>query len=159
MKKGFTLIELLVVVLIIGILSAVALPQYQKTIHKSRTAEAWANLSALKTAAKIYCLENPTGVIRGNGERDEFSVSVKNSKYFEYIYNIDCANSSIVVATQYRPSSSMVVHLGINDLGYRVCKPLGGVGDEEFCKSLGMATAGTGEECLCGAGDSCYYVK
>lgn len=57
MKKAFTLIELLVVVLIIGILSAIALPQYTKAVEKSRLAEAFTNAKALQDSIDLYVLE------------------------------------------------------------------------------------------------------
>ncbi len=57
-QRGFTLIELLVVVLIIGILSSVALPQYTNAVEKSRAGEALMMLKTLREQQAVCILAN-----------------------------------------------------------------------------------------------------
>lgn len=57
-KQGFTLIELLVVVLIIGILTAIAFPQYKKSVARSEMAGVIQNFKDIRTAMERYYLEH-----------------------------------------------------------------------------------------------------
>ncbi|MDA5133805.1 pilin [Psychrobacter sp. ANT_H3] len=60
-QKGFTLIELMIVVAIIGILAAIAIPQYQNYIAKSQVTRGVAELGALKTAVETCLNDGQTG--------------------------------------------------------------------------------------------------
>ena len=72
-KSGFTLIELLVVVLIIGILAAIALPQYQKAVERSRAAEIKLIMNAIYKAQQSHFLA--TGAF---GDFTEIDIDIPN---------------------------------------------------------------------------------
>lgn len=59
--SSFTLIELLIVIVIIGILTSVAIPQYQKMLTKSKLAGMWICLSDLRKAVQVYRMEHGSG--------------------------------------------------------------------------------------------------
>lgn len=59
-QKGFTLIELMIVIAIIGILAAIAIPQYQNYIAKSQVSRAMGETAAIKTAVESCLNEGKT---------------------------------------------------------------------------------------------------
>ena len=97
-RSGFTLIELLVVVLIIGILSAVALPQYTKAVEKSRLTELQTLQNSLEKAAEVYLLANG---MPANGESflNELDISFPDFN-IDHGSGIFCNSKHICVSTR-----------------------------------------------------------
>lgn len=150
--KGFTLIEMLVVVLIIGILAAIALPQYRRITEKTRAMEAVQTVKIISDAMERYYLINDS-YPEHSGSSCEYLEEVldidisQNSNSFNYhcyknsyvamrrkdetngysyqiskIYNTDMPN--------YKRALTCDVNLGLENSFYaEICKNLCGVSE------------------------------
>lgn len=170
MKQGFTLIELLVVVLIIGILSAVALPQYNRAVLKARYSEIQTIISAYKTAAEAYYMANgaypdywhdmdlepPAGCTAADTAVRGALYCGKKSFYFD-LYNNNNKNLVGFYQPNNKTKAAYVQWLDVSDQpGRRECWAV--TGDEEaraFCRSLNGVEAGAASHSTCSLAGGC----
>ena len=145
---GFTLIELLVVVLIIGILAAVAVPQYRKVVNKSYTVEAITALDALVQAQEVFFLAN--GKYTNNLEKLDITLPQVNTNKYRYFCREDwkCCQAESkdwnnVPAIQYNFINVVSADL-TEQPSQRLCIAKPGKRSEDICKSLTKTEKVTG---------------
>lgn len=162
-NRGFTLIELLIVVLIVGVLVAVAVPQYEKAVMRSRLAETKVIMRSILPAVEEYCLAQGAtydpidmsslsisypvkdlGGVSAVFASSGVSMTLIEGTCKSFLQNNE--TSAVIFSYLFNPKMSSSASLdqmegalyaavGINRSGTRICQP---VNDADACSKLGF---------------------
>lgn len=170
---GFTLIELLVVVLIIGILAAVAYPQYRFMVLRAETARALPLLKSLRDAQDRYFMANGTYAQKF----EDLDIKMPPCKQInEYASNSACLmKDRNNVEYHIYGSGAAILHIGRDPVKERIyiyyypdtmdpahkCYAATAPGDNssgnKLCKGLGGELIRKGDLAGCNGGQGCNY--
>ncbi len=131
-KNGFTLVELMMAIAVVGILAAIALPQFGNAIARARAAEVPLNLNKIKSAQEAHKAEtkqykteacnwgvNASGTTQDNGK--DLGVHIDFSNFFNY--------SSTGTVSTFSANAQLYKSIGSADIGTSVTMNETGVVD------------------------------
>lgn len=163
-KKGFTLIEILVAVLIIGVISAIAVPSYMRSVERSKAVSPMTNLSAIARAQNSHKLatshytDNITNL--DISLRDEESEDVAAGNTFEsenFTYKVYGDDVAVATATRKTDDAEKQYELSVDYKTNQIyCRPI----ENKTCIDLGLEEGqdysqySQGSPCEGGAGDA-----
>ena len=108
-QKGFTLIELMIVIAIIGVLAAIAMPQYNKYVARTQVAEAFVLLGQVKQALTLYYQENGKFPYQDGVDERHAALGIPTSREYRFsgvnIRGLQVEQDSGAIRIQFKAST------------------------------------------------------